>query len=190
MKLRLLVVAAIVFPALALLPSPTRACVCGAIPSPLEAYEEADAVFLGTVTSVSDVREEPWVEFDAVTIWKGPISSTFRVLTTAPSTCSAGVYGVEIGVTYLVYVYDGYFGLGCDSFFARADEAAADISLFWAGHQVGQHSEYPNGGGGGLAADPQSGSGLLAGLIASGLMLVIAIGVCWKLRRRQRQFLR
>jgi hypothetical protein len=188
-RLRLLVVVAIVFPALALLPSPTRACICDPIPSPLEAYEEADAVFLGTVTSVSEVREEPWVEFDAVTIWKGPISSTFLVMTTAPTTCSAGVYGVEIGVTYLVYVYDGYFGLGCDRFF-RADEAAADIALFWAGHQVGQHSGYPNGGGGGLAAEPQSGFGLLAALVASGLTLVIAIGVCWKLRCRHRQFLR
>ncbi len=186
MLLRSLAIVAIVVPSLMLLPSLTQACVCDSIPSPLEAYEEADAVFLGTVTSVSESDEEPWVEFDAVTIWKGPISSTFVVKTTTPTTCSPGVSGVEIGEAYLVYVNDGYFGLGCDRF-SRADEASADIALFWSGHQVGDHSEYPNGGSGGLAAAAQSGSGSATALVASGVMLVIAVGAVWMVSLRLRR---
>lgn len=179
MLLRVLAMAAIAVPSLLLLPSPIQACSCGGPPpAPLDAYEEADAVFLGTVRSVSKPDEELWVEFKAVTVWKGPISSTFKVKTTAPTTCSPGVYGVEIGMAYLVYVTDGYFGLGCDRF-NRADAAAADIALFWAGHQVGQNVDYPNGGSGGLVPSDQSSSvpaTAFAVIVMVGLLVLGAMG--------------
>ena len=185
--LRVLALTALAFPVLTLLPSPAHACSCESIPSALEAYEKADAVFLGTVKAVSEPGDEPWVEFDAGTIWKGPISSTFVVKTTAPTTCSSGVYGVEIGVAYLVYVSAGYFALGCDRLFT-ADDAAADIAQFWAGYQVGQHSGFPDGGTGGIAADRPSGGGLFEALIASGALLVIAVGWYRMIWRRRRCF--
>ena len=167
-----------------LLPSRSHACICESIPSALEAYEEADAVFLGIARSVSERGEQPSVEFDAVTIWKGPISSTIVVMTTSPTTCSRGVYGVEVGVAYLVYVYGGYFGLGCDRF-DTAEDAAADIAQFWAGHHVGQPSAYPNGGGGGLADETRIGFGLIEASIASGSMLMITMAAWWLAGRRQ-----
>ncbi len=89
-----------------------QACSCAEPPPPLEALEEAAAVFSGTVVSLetyefeldsgSDRTESYWsVEFAVGAVWKGTVASTTFVYVWHGPACGYGNF--EIGEDFLVY---------------------------------------------------------------------------------------
>ena len=89
-----------------------HACKCGPPPPPLEALDEASAVFYGAVASFetysfeaeveSDRTESYWsVELDVDTVWKGSVTSTTFVYVWHGPACGYGNF--EIGEDFLVY---------------------------------------------------------------------------------------
>ena len=91
-----------------------HACKCGPPPPPLEALDEASAVFTGTVVSFetysfevefeSDRTESYWsVELDVDRVWKGPVASTTFVYVWHGPACGYGNF--EIGKDFLVYTH-------------------------------------------------------------------------------------
>ncbi len=89
-----------------------HACKCAEPPPPLEARDEAAAVFSGTVVSFetyefevdfgSDRTESYWsVEFEVGTVWKGPVASTTFVYVWHGPACGYGNF--EVGDDFLVY---------------------------------------------------------------------------------------
>ena len=89
-----------------------HACKCAEPPPPLEARDEAAAVFSGTVVSFetyefevdfgSDRMESYWsVEFEVGTVWKGPVASTTFVYVWHGPACGYGNF--EVGGGFLVY---------------------------------------------------------------------------------------
>ena len=91
---------------------------------------------------------------------------------------------LDIGEKWAVFSPDGVID---DRFRAtsRARQSAGLMAFVDQGNQVGQGLGYPNGGRGGLAAESQSGNGVLEAVVASGLALAIAIGTSRAARRRQ-----
>ena len=91
-----------------------HACKCGPPPPPLEALDEASAVFTGAVASFetysfeaeveSDRTESYWsVELDVDTVWKGSVTSTTFVYVWHGPACGYGNF--EIGEDFLVYTH-------------------------------------------------------------------------------------
>ena len=91
-----------------------HACKCGPPPPPLEALDEASAVFTGTVVSFetfsfeaefeSDRTESYWsVELDVDRVWKGPVASTTFVYVWHGPACGYGNF--NIGEDFLVYTH-------------------------------------------------------------------------------------
>ncbi len=91
-----------------------HACKCGPPPPPLEALDEASAVFSGTVVSFEtfsfeaevrpDFTETFWsVELDVDRVWKGPVASTTFVYVWHGPACGYGNF--EIGKDFLVYTH-------------------------------------------------------------------------------------
>lgn len=84
-----------------------RACSCIPPPPPLEALEQADAVFSGTVISIvsdgSQMSRNDIVSFQVEKVWKGVTSRTVQ-LTTASTGAACG-YGFREGTAYLVYAH-------------------------------------------------------------------------------------
>ena len=89
-----------------------HACSCAQPPPPLEALDEAAAVFTGTVASFetysfevdfgSDRPESFWsVEIDVDRAWKGPVASTTFVYVWHGPACGYGNF--EVGADFLVY---------------------------------------------------------------------------------------
>jgi len=92
------------------------ACSCAAIPDPLQALQQADSVFSGTVTRMSggnfSVR---WlfpgaraIDLEVANVWKGEVAERTTVYT-APDTAACGA-SFRVGETYLVYTYRGEGG--------------------------------------------------------------------------------
>ena len=79
----------------------THACSC-VWPTPDEAFERADAVFSGRVTSVDEYFGPVAIRVD--TVWKGSVTSTTSVSQYDGTSCSYGRF-VE-GEEYLVYAYE------------------------------------------------------------------------------------
>ena len=89
-----------------------HACKCSPPPPPLEALDEASAVFSGRVVSFetfsfeldfgSDRTESYWsVQLDVDKVWKGPVASTTFVYVWHGPACGYGNF--EIGEDFLVY---------------------------------------------------------------------------------------
>ncbi len=104
-----------------------HACSCAEPPPPLEALEEAAAVFSGTVVSFetyefevdfgSDRSESFWsVEFEVGTVWNGPVASTTFVYVWHGPACGYGNF--EVGEDFLVYADRRDFpGVDADTLF-------------------------------------------------------------------------
>ena len=92
----------------ALMAERVSACSYDAPPPPVEALEEADAVFYGRVVSLEYWREDQYqlgihVTFEVAGLWKGTVASTVGVNTLAlEPTCG---FPFAIHGDYLVYAY-------------------------------------------------------------------------------------
>ncbi|MCF6147794.1 MAG: hypothetical protein E3K37_03955 [Candidatus Kuenenia sp.] len=86
-----------------LLTENTHACSCIPPLPPLEALEEADAVFSGTVLSMRDRREYIQVQVDVDCAWKGSFERRAVLYTFSDiNSCS---FPFETGRKYLFYAY-------------------------------------------------------------------------------------
>ena len=80
------------------------ACSCRQPPPPLEALEQSDGVFHGTVVGIEPFAETRLaVSFDLHAVWKGDPTLLARI-TTPDNGAACGVY-FEVGAEYLVYTY-------------------------------------------------------------------------------------
>lgn len=94
-----------------LLPArPSFACSCMVPPPPLEAFNEATAVFAGRVTerptppnNVGSSADPLPITFEVSQVWKGPQSQTL-IVQTARESASCG-YNFEVDQEYIVYSY-------------------------------------------------------------------------------------
>lgn len=122
-------------------PRPVLACTCGLRLSPREAFDAVDAVFVGTVTGITDLT---WItQFDqlgavspelhpymyrraAVVVneaWKGVTDTSVVV-----RTCG---YPFNIGRQYVIYSYQGRNGLETDVCTRTKEAAVATTDLVY-----------------------------------------------------------
>lgn len=92
-------------------PPAFAACTCGTIDAPPAAYQNADAVFVGTVLSEFDYGRLSYaadqeIEFAVRRSWRGLISSRALVLSGGPC-----YYLFDAGTEYLVYAYEDNEGV-------------------------------------------------------------------------------
>ena len=79
------------------------ACTCIEPLSPVEALEEADAVFSGEVINVKQRHNFVKVTFKVSCVWKGKLEKDMDVYTSPPTvSCS---FPFEKGSEYIVYAY-------------------------------------------------------------------------------------
>lgn len=176
---------------------PTSACSCIEL-TPAEAFERADAVFVGEVTAFK-VRsglfgkssiDPTTVEFAVSEVWKGP-RQEFMTIRTVRSEVSCG-FEFDEGLKYLVYARDGQTGL-CDRT-ALTIRASGDLAALGEGWQPGGESDGPSDdvtqsnyvepprSGGACAAAATDGR-QPADLAALGLLAGAAILGAWPKRR-------
>ena len=126
---------------------PASACSCIEL-TPAEAFERADAVFVGEVTTFK-VRSGPFgkssidpttVEFAVSEVWKGPRQESMTIRTVR-SEVSCG-FEFDEGLKYLVYARDGQTGL-CDRT-ALTIRASGDLAALGQGWQPGGASDGPS----------------------------------------------
>lgn len=103
---RTLLVLGVMALACALAPRAAGACTCAGPMSFEQAWSESEAIFVGVVTSIDLVGEDPhWpelrVHFDVSASWRGVTGPT-ALIATAASGAACG-YDFEIGREYLVY---------------------------------------------------------------------------------------
>lgn len=81
-----------------------HACSCIELPSVSEAKEQSDAVFIGTITDITDVGIQREVTIDVREAWKGVETKTIKIYTGF----NDGDCGlpIEIGESYLFYATD------------------------------------------------------------------------------------
>ncbi|MCM3757548.1 hypothetical protein M3197_08600 [Sporosarcina aquimarina] len=81
-----------------------RACSCKELPSVSEAKEQSDAVFLGTITEITDVGIQREATIDVREAWKGVDTKTIKIYTGF----NDGDCGLPIvsGESYLFYGTD------------------------------------------------------------------------------------
>jgi hypothetical protein len=90
-------------------PCSVHACQCGPPPSPLDDYNQVEAVFTGVVISIE--QDETYTEFNSVEIqitsfWKGVSTATVYVLTGwFEGSCG---YTFTIGEEYIIYADDDF----------------------------------------------------------------------------------
>ena len=116
---------------------PGHACSCMQM-TPDEAFERADSVFVGEVTSYRVRRglfgwssiDPTTVKFTVSEVWKGPQQDSLTIRTVR-SEVSCG-FEFKEGLTYLVYAQDGQTGL-CDrtALSIRASEDLAALGSGW-----------------------------------------------------------
>lgn len=117
------------------------ACTCMPTPDPEKEFEQADAVFAGTVISSRKRNgarplEDIEVELVVDRVWKGQVTKRFRIFT-AESSDSCG-YRFKKNRTYLVYAYGkGNDGLqtGICSRTRRLKDAHRDLSVLGEGQR-------------------------------------------------------
>lgn len=114
-------------------PKPAYACSCMMPPQPLEARDQAQAVFSGTVSDVQPGKDGVLVTFDVARVWKGPDDARLT-LTTPGSSASCGVEFAP-GEEYLVYgfVQDGQLSTNLCTRTAPLANAADDITALGEG---------------------------------------------------------
>jgi len=112
---------------------PAYACSCVAPRPPLEARDEAQAVFSGTVSSVQSDASGLLVTFDVDEIWKGPEGAQLT-LATPGSSASCG-YEFAQGERYLVYGFaqEGRLNTGLCTRTAPLASAGEDLAAFGPG---------------------------------------------------------
>ena len=112
---------------------PAYACSCVAPRPPLEARNEAQAVFSGTVSSVQSDASGLLVTFDMDEIWKGPEGAQLT-LATSGSSASCG-YEFAQGERYLVYGFaqEGRLNTGLCTRTATLASAAEDLAALGPG---------------------------------------------------------
>ena len=90
---------------------PAWPCSCEPPPPPVEALEQADVVFVGTVTSKELRETEPqwlvyFVSLEVSSSWKGLVKEEMVVTTNSDSLGSFCGYFFEEGQDYLIYGYE------------------------------------------------------------------------------------
>jgi hypothetical protein len=113
---------------------PAYACSCIAPPPPLEARDEAQSVFSGTVSAIGPEANGFLVTFDVEQLWKGPDGPQLTV-STPSSSASCGVEFVE-GEQYLVYggfADDGRLSTNLCTRTAPLASAGDDLAALGAG---------------------------------------------------------
>ena len=124
--------------------SPAAACSCAGL-TPAQAFERADSVFVGEVTSFKvksglfgkSSIDPTTVDFTVMEVWKGPQQRTLTIRTVR-SEVSCGYEFVE-GLRYLVYARDGQTGL-CDrtALTIQAAEELASLGDGWRPEPSGE----------------------------------------------------
>lgn len=117
--------------------SPAAACSCAGL-TPAQAFERADSVFVGEVTSFrvksglfgQSSIDPTTVNFTVMEVWKGPRQGTLTI-GTVRSEVSCGYEFVK-GLRYLVYAREGQTGL-CDrtALTVQASEELASLGEGW-----------------------------------------------------------
>lgn len=149
--------------------SPVLGCDFPAPPPPAQAAEEADAVFVGTVTGVERAGDNDVVAtFEVERVWRGPPTATNRVATPEnPGMCG---YAFEVGQAYLVYAnqQDGELQTSIATRTIALDRAEQDLRALGEGEPPG----------------PDPGHDLLAVVIvAAALALIATVGLGRRSRR-------
>ncbi len=114
---------------------PAYACSCIAPPPPLEARNQAESVFAGTVSAIGADANGYLVTFDVEQFWKGPEGPQVT-LATPSSSASCGVEFVE-GEKYLVYGSfsdDGQLSTNLCTRTAPLANAGEDLAALGAGN--------------------------------------------------------
>jgi hypothetical protein len=123
-------------------PAPAWACSCIMPEPPPNSYAQANAVFAGTVSGISDFQQLPgfgllvqvWpdaatrfyerrVAFSVSDSWKG-VSTTRVTLRTGHGDADCG-YPFAVGASYVVYAYESEGALGTNICTRTADASAA-----------------------------------------------------------------
>ena len=137
----LLALALIVFGAATALnqPQAVYACSCVQPAPPLEARDQAAAVFAGTVNAIAPAgpgAEGVFVTFDLTQSWKGPSPAQLTLTTSASSASCA--FEFTPGEQYLVYGFpqDGRISTNLCSRTARLADAGADLEALGPGTSV------------------------------------------------------
>jgi len=120
-------------------PQPAQACTCGLQHDPPKAFAEADAVFAGTVISITDLT---WVtKFDrlgAVSADFHPllyrrvalaVNETWKGVTTTPIVVRTCGYPFTLGGQYVIYSYQSLDGLETDVCTRTKQIAGATVDL-------------------------------------------------------------
>jgi hypothetical protein len=112
---------------------PAYACSCIAPPPPLEARDQSQSVFAGTVSAVGADGNGLLVTFDVEQIWKGPEGPQLTIATSG-SSASCGVEFVE-GEKYLVYgmAQEGQLSTSLCTRTAPLASAADDVAALGPG---------------------------------------------------------
>ena len=168
MLLRLLLVVAVLAPAIAMSPTPIFACICGdERPTVAEEFEWAEVVFRGKVIATDGAETTMLV----LEVWKG--EAAFELTLRNVSSCSYPSF--EEGVEYVVYALEGSaFQCGLTGPVQNRRPGHLD-QLDALRDGVGQEM-YPNTGNGGLA-DPVAGPDRLTPLLVVGLITVLILGL-------------
>ena len=167
---------------LAITPERGYACLYEDVPAS-EVLADADSVFLGTVVSIRVIEGNlAEVEFETERIWRGAVSPIITLKWTGWNVQCA--ITLDVGEKWVVFSQDGVID---DRFGATwpARRSAGLMAFLDQGNQVGEGPGYPNGGGGGLAAESRSDNGVLEALVASGLVLVMTIAASRAARRSE-----
>ena len=95
----------------ALISQPVWSCSCEPPPPPVEALQQADVVFAGTVVSKELRETEPqwfvyFVSLEVSSSWKGLVKEEMVVTTNSDSLGSFCGYFFEEGQDYLIYGYE------------------------------------------------------------------------------------
>ena len=194
MLLRLLLVVTVVVASLVMFPLRSDACSCADIATS-ERFEGATRVFSGVVTSTGPGGFGT-IQFDVVTVWKGPESLMITVQT-GDNTPDCSGYPFDVGIEYLVFEskWRGWTSVGQCSGTRPVAYAASEIAELDAlveeaeGEGIEEtetmpESDYPNGGGAGLA-DSDNSTSLLSGLLAAASFIaLLGLGALGFARRR------
>lgn len=172
-----------------------HACKCALPGPPSEEFEKFDAVFAGTVISIShsfDPKVTPYtpddrttVGIDVSTVWKGAVHARMYI-TTPPTGGSCGFSFTE-GLAYIVYAYDSPYGdgsytAGICSRTAPLNQAQADLDALGEGTNPragvkGSRSEQ--------SRDSTGASVWVAIVVTAGIVLLLGGILAWASRRRR-----
>ncbi len=188
---RFLLVAAVCASAYLALPGQTHACSCVERESVAEALANSDKVFAGRVISITDMPSYRLaVQFEATTIWKGPVSRLISV--EEPPTNNSCHYGLRAGAEYLVYSRDGQVHYCTRT--KVLSEAQADLDELGQGQALvsaesggaSEEAQTPPPGESDEPVEPDTAGGCGASVVRDGAWLGLAVGLTLVATRRRR----